>query len=131
MVEVAAPGVGILSTIPGNEYLTVSGTSQAAPFVAGVAGQVLDQNPTLTNAELKKILMSTSDLKDFLKGKVMSSGIVNANRAVLAAKLSRTMELGRAIESARVQVDDVDGRHYEKAKTDYEGYVIPLPSLFY
>ena len=131
MVEVAAPGVGILSTVPGNQYVTVSGTSQAAPFVTNVAGMVLDTNPSLSNSDLKKILMTTSDLKDFLKGKVISGGIVNLNRAVLAAKLSKSMQLSDAIDSARVQVSDVDGRTYEKASTDYEGYVIPLPSLFY
>jgi hypothetical protein len=58
MVEVAAPGVGILSTVPGNQYVTVSGTSQAAPFVTNVAGMVLDTNPSLSNSDLKKILMN-------------------------------------------------------------------------
>ena len=37
-VEVAAPGVDILSTIPGGQYATLSGTSMATPHVSGVAG---------------------------------------------------------------------------------------------
>ena len=130
MVEVAAPGVGILSTIPGNEYLTVSGTSQAAPYVTGVAGQAIDQNPALSNSDLKAILMGTVDVKDFLKGKVATSGIVNLNRAVLAARLSKQMQLGAAIEAARAQVNDVAVGLYERNDTGYEGYVIPLPGLF-
>jgi len=131
MVEVAAPGVGILSTIPGNEYLTVNGTSQASPFVAGVAGMVLDQNPALSNSDVKTILMATSDMKEFLAGKVVSSGIVNSSRAILAAKFSTTMQLADAIQSARLQVNDVQGGLFESSRSDYEGYVLPLPSLFY
>ncbi len=132
MVEVAAPGVGIESTIPGNEYLTVSGTSQAAPFVTNAAGLILDENASLSNSDVKTILMASADLKDFLKGKVVSSGIVNTKRAVMAAKLSKSMQLNDAIASSRLQVNDVDGSTFYKngRPTDYEGFVMPLPSLF-
>ena len=128
MVEVAAPGVGIESTIPGDLHLMVSGTSQAAPFVTNVAGLILDQNPKLSNAEVKAILMKTVDLKDFLKGKVTSAGIVNPKRAILAASLTGKMSLGEAIATARAQVRDVKMLH--QRKSIYEGYVMPLPSLF-
>lgn len=37
-VDVAAPGAGILSTYPGNSYVSLSGTSMATPHVAGLAG---------------------------------------------------------------------------------------------
>ena len=50
-VDVAAPGVGIESTVPGNKYLRVSGTSQAAPFVAGIASEIKDSNPNLGPTE--------------------------------------------------------------------------------
>jgi subtilisin family serine protease len=131
MVDVAAPGVGILSTIPGNEYLTVSGTSQASPFVANVAGLAVDANPNLTNADLKKLLMETVDQKAFLKGKVVSGGIVNVNRAVMAATMSKSMPLLDAIHSARLQVTDIETGMSDKMNlSGYEGYVIPMPSLF-
>jgi subtilisin family serine protease len=132
MVEVAAPGVGIESTIPGNLYLTVSGTSQASPFVANIAGLAIDANPSLSNSDLKKILMETVDQKDFLKGMVISGGIVNTSRAIMAATMSKSMQLSDAINSARLQVNDVNsGFMFESmSHDDYEGYVMPMPSLF-
>ena len=131
MVEVAAPGVGIESSIPGNLYLTVSGTSQAAPFVTSIVGQMLDENPALSHSEIKSILMTTSDLKSFLKGKVVSGGIVNSSRAVMAAKLAKTMDINQAIEASRVQVNDVEVSSASKgSESGYEGFVVPLPSLF-
>jgi hypothetical protein len=130
MVEVAAPGVGILSAIPGNQYVTVSGTSQAAPFVTGVAGMMIDANPALSNADVKRILMGTSDQKSFLRGMVTSGGIVNAGRAMLAARLATTMDVAKAMESARMQVTDVQAGFYESADFGNEGYVIPMPGLF-
>ncbi len=129
MVEVAAPGVGIESTIPGNEYLTISGTSQAAPFVANLAGMAVDENPKLTNAEVKQILMATVDQKDFLKGKVVSGGIVNTNRALMAAKLSRTMSVQEAINSSKLQVTDIN-ESSSKWNHASEGFVMPLPTFF-
>ena len=61
-IDVAAPGVDILSTIPGNkEYDTKSGTSMACPHVAGLAGLLLSKNPNLSNSEVRDILRSTTD----------------------------------------------------------------------
>ncbi|MEG4589499.1 S8 family peptidase [Microcoleus sp. MOSTC5] len=58
---VVAPGVDILSTTPDNTYKTYSGTSMAAPHVAGVAALVLNANPTLTPAQVEQILTSTAN----------------------------------------------------------------------
>jgi subtilisin family serine protease len=133
MVDVAAPGVGIESSIPGNMHLTVSGTSQASPFVANIAAQILDQNPALSNKDVKAILMGTVDLKSFLHGKVASQGIVNTDRAVMAAKLSKTQNVEDAISTARIQVADVVAKDVSNKNgliPGYEGYVMPLPTLF-
>ena len=43
-VDLAAPGVGVLSTVPNNSYAAYTGTSQTAPHVAGVAALVKSKN---------------------------------------------------------------------------------------
>jgi len=106
-VDVAAPGVGIKSTAPGDKYMTISGTSQAAPFIANVASKIKDANPTLKPKEIKAILMKTVDLKKFLNGKVVSNGIVNTDRAVRAASLTNKMSLSEAISESRKLVADI------------------------
>ena len=108
MVDVAAPGVAIKSTIPGNEYLELSGTSMAAPFVTDVAGIIAAKNAALTPADIRTMLMSTVDRKAWLQGKVVSSGIVNKDRAARAAELSLTMSLPDAIAQANTEVADVE-----------------------
>ncbi len=131
MVEVAAPGVGINSAAPGNNYIEVSGTSQAAPFVAGVAGKVLDTNPELSPKEVKTILMGTVDKKSFLADAVKSSGIVNTDRAVRAALLSKSVSLGDAISQSRIDIADVqvENKNFVVKSQYVKGSILPLPSL--
>jgi thermitase len=60
-VEIAAPGVDVLSTFAGNLYLELSGTSMATPHVSGVAGVLFTQNPSATAASVRSTLTSTAD----------------------------------------------------------------------
>lgn len=107
-VDVAAPGVGILSSIPGDAHLTLSGTSQATPFVTNVAGRIRDVGPNLTIPQVKEIIFGTVDHKDFLQGKVATAGVVNPARAVLAAQLMVARgSMDDAIATARAQVPDM------------------------
>ncbi len=110
MVDVAAPGMIIDSQIPGDEYLKVSGTSQAAPMIANIAAQIKDMNSSLTPLEIKKIIMETVDEKGFLTDKVRAGGIANLKRAVFAAKLTQNMDVDEAISSAHLTVSDVKVR---------------------
>jgi subtilisin family serine protease len=58
-VDVFAPGVDILSTIPGNQYERDSGTSMAAPVVTGLAALIMSYYPNLTAADVRKIIMAS------------------------------------------------------------------------
>lgn len=129
-VDVAAPGVAITSTVPGNKHLAVSGTSQAAPFVSKVAALIKETNSRLYPHQIKKIILGTVDKKSFLRNKVKSEGIVNLKRAIKAATLSKTMKLDRAIRFARRQISNV--RYYRSwaPAIDASEFVLPLPSLF-
>ena len=83
-VELIAPGVSILSSIPGGGYAYYSGTSMASPHVAGVAALVLAANSSLTNVEVRSILQQTAEnLK--LKQEHQGYGLVRADLAVQAA----------------------------------------------
>jgi subtilisin family serine protease len=59
--EVSAPGVAILSASPGGAYATLSGTSMAAPHVAGAAALLLQRHPSWTPAQVKSALVQTGD----------------------------------------------------------------------
>ncbi len=60
-VDISAPGVNILSTIPGASYKVMQGTSMAAPHVAGAAALLLSVNSGLTSAEVESCLVSNAD----------------------------------------------------------------------
>ncbi|WP_414582468.1 S8 family peptidase [Scytonema sp. PCC 10023] len=57
---VVAPGVNIYSTIPGNKYGYLNGTSMATPYVSGVAALMLSANPTLTPNQVRQIIVQSS-----------------------------------------------------------------------
>ena len=105
-VEIAAPGVNILSTEPtyavpnvtwtpvdasnvtGTPYGYMSGTSQAAPFVTGIIALEAAANPSATAAELKSALLDSAKPDPALESingaqpKVTTSGIADAYTAI-------------------------------------------------
>lgn len=81
-VDLAAPGVDILSTLPGNRYGRYSGTSMATPHVAGVAALIKSQQLGLDDAQVKNQLLRYVDPKPSLQGKVATDGRLNALRSV-------------------------------------------------
>ena len=83
-VDLAAPGVNILSTIRNNAYREMSGTSMAAPFVAGVAGLLVAQNPELSVTQIKDTLLNNVDNNQSVAGRTVSGGRLNAEAALVA-----------------------------------------------
>jgi len=87
-VDISAPGWGIYSTIPGDEYSWYDGTSMAAPMVSGVAALMYAVNPDLTPEEVIKIIVETGRLlpDEEDHGKTASDKILDAYQAVKMAK---------------------------------------------
>ncbi|MGY1620651.1 S8 family serine peptidase [Geodermatophilus sp. SYSU D00965] len=85
-VDVAAPGVGILSTYLDGDLVFMSGTSMASPHVAGVAALVDATAPGLTPDQVEQALVtSATDLGAAGRDDYYGSGLVDAVRAVRAA----------------------------------------------
>ena len=87
--DLVAPGAFINTTDINGEYKISSGTSFAAPHVAGTAALILQKNPELTPQELKSILMTTSEIvydqfDDRFPIDVSGNGRVNASNAISA-----------------------------------------------
>jgi thermitase len=81
-VEVAAPGVDILSTIPGGQYATLSGTSMATPHASGVAGVLWQLFPGDTaNAIRSRLDGAVDDLGPAGRDQSFGFGRVNLCKA--------------------------------------------------
>jgi subtilisin family serine protease len=60
-VDVSAPGQAILSTVPGGDADTKSGTSMATPMVSGIAGLLVARYPGIAFDDLRGALLQTAD----------------------------------------------------------------------
>lgn len=83
-VDLAAPGVGILSTTPGNRYQSFNGTSMAAPHVAGALALAWACHPDKTSTEIQDALFGSVDALDSLDGAVATGGRLNVNNLLTA-----------------------------------------------
>jgi subtilisin family serine protease len=84
-IDLAAPGVGITSTIPGSLYARYDGTSMAAPHVSGAAALLLAAEPGLGMRELRAALIDSALPIPALSGRLASGGRLDASRALAAA----------------------------------------------
>lgn len=82
--DVSAPGVGIKSCDPKSNtgHVTMDGTSQATPCVAGVIALMLEKNPNLTPADICMILETTATQLSENKDNYTGSGCINALAAI-------------------------------------------------
>ena len=80
-VHLGAPGVQVLSTLPGATYGYFSGTSMATPHVSGAAALLLSRC-TANTAALKALILDHVDLIPALAGKTITNGRLNVSRAL-------------------------------------------------
>ncbi|MDA1190777.1 MAG: S8 family serine peptidase, partial [Candidatus Poribacteria bacterium] len=83
--EIAAPGISILSLSLDGGTRLLSGTSMATPHVVGVIALMRSRRPSLTVAEIRRILISTTTPLTEM-GRAVGAGIVNAPRALTASQ---------------------------------------------
>lgn len=93
-VTVTAPGVNILSTLPGNSYGMMNGTSAAAPFVTGAAALFLSVNPNATLPNIKEKLEESVTKLPQLSGKIKTEGMVNSFKMLEGSQPSEDGDAG-------------------------------------
>ncbi len=93
-VDIFAPGSAIYSTFPENEYKAISGTSMAAPAVAGLAALIRSQYPKLSAAQVKQVIL---DSGLHLTTKVVVGG--DASNVKPFAELSKSGKIANAFNA--------------------------------
>jgi hypothetical protein len=94
VVELAAPGVNILSSVPGARYESWDGTSMATPFVSGSAALLILKNPNFSRAIIEGMLFdSAKDLGASGRDSSFGYGLLDVNAA-----------LGQPLPDGKVQV---------------------------
>lgn len=81
--DITAPGDSIYSTYKNKGYATMSGTSMAAPHVAGAAALVLSSHPGFTPDQVQTYLQTNAEFLPGLSSNQQGSGLVDAEKSVL------------------------------------------------
>ncbi|HRK08393.1 MAG TPA: S8 family peptidase [Pseudobdellovibrionaceae bacterium] len=81
-VDLAAPGENIYSTLPGNNFGLMTGTSQATAFVTGVAVLIMSHHKELAAADVKKYILRTGDEYPTLLSKTGTAKLLNSYKAL-------------------------------------------------
>ncbi|KAH0477539.1 MAG: uncharacterized protein KVP18_001388 [Porospora cf. gigantea A] len=85
-VDIAAPGVNVVSCVPGGGRARMSGTSMAAPHVAGCLALMFSTNPNLSARDAKAILVETARPVPEARFATRAGGVLDCETAVLRTK---------------------------------------------
>ena len=118
--DLVAPGAFINTTDINGNYKISSGTSFAAPHVAGTAALILQKNSELTPQELKSILMTTSEIvyEQFDdrfpievsgNGRIDVSKAINAELIIMPPNLIFDLSPANQIQTKHLKINGIDG----------------------
>jgi len=117
--DLVAPGAFINTTDINGEYKISSGTSFAAPHVAGTAALILQKNPELTPQEVKSILMTTSEIvydqfdnrfpiEVSGNGRIDASKAINAELIIMPPNLIFDLSPANQIQTKHLKINGID-----------------------
>jgi len=118
--DLVAPGAFINTTDTNGDYKISSGTSFAAPHVAGTAALILQKNPELTPQELKSILKTTSEIvydqfddrfpiEVSGNGRIDASKAINAELIIIPPNLIFDLSPANQIQTKNLKINGIDG----------------------
>jgi len=81
-VDLAAPGVSILSTAPSGQFRYLSGTSMATPHVTGAAALYASTHPRATAADIRAAVLDSTTATPALAGKCVTGGRLDLSAVV-------------------------------------------------
>ncbi|MHC4165900.1 MAG: S8 family peptidase [Planctomycetota bacterium] len=119
-MELAAPGVGILSTVAGGSYDSESGTSTAAAHVTGTAAlyvlantEDLSGDGLVNNEDVRLMLQLTAtDLGEAGKDNIYGYGLVNAAGTLTSSEAPLTVTRTSGWPTSDAEVAEIEGRPY-------------------
>ena len=118
-IDLSAPGANIVSTAKG-DYVTLSGTSMAAGFVAGAAALLFAAEPRVTNAQVRDILLRTAtDIGEPGRDVTFGAGLIKLVAAlaelqrmyppIAAPQLAAVGHVGETLVANLELISDVNG----------------------
>lgn len=82
-VDISAPGLGVFTTGPGNQYGTVQGTSMATPHITGAVALLMSYHPDYSYSQVVSSILDTGTSIPALSGYNLHSSILNMHAALV------------------------------------------------
>lgn len=123
-VHIAAPGHNVLSTVTGNAYEVMSGTSMATPHVSGVLGLLLSKEGRMSHETMKDRLMMSSVPVAALRGKTVTAGRIDAYNLLTDTRPERSGPKNDQWRTVRLSEVFESEHPYKENQTLRKGFTI-------
>lgn len=121
-VDIAAPGVGIVTTSYGVDYKSANGTSVSAPHVAGAAALVWSHWPQLSHLQVKEQILDSADSLPSLQGRIAGGRRLNLEKALSNPPVERAL-LTLSINQVVYSPGDMLVLEYQLKPNAFEAYL--------